>query len=116
MKVGRVKELILLVLLFVSSLGANGNSEMGRTVYKHVFKPELNLIGDDFVSKHTAAQWEELFANDAEGFKKEFGGISPVLDALYKKEKFKELIPHLKEFTVEFASDSGYSPHCHDIE
>ncbi len=111
-----MRSLLLVAFLFISVLGANGNSEIGKTIYKQIFKEELGYYGDDFVYKHTAKEWEELFANNAKGFKKEFGGISERLDDLYKIEKFKELIPHLEAFAVEYAKDSGYSPHCHDID
>ena len=111
-----MKRAIMLFFSLLCFAWAEGNSEMGRTVYKHIFKPELGYIGDDFVSKYKAKEWQELFANDGEQFKKVFGGISQKLDDFYKTDEFKAMLPHLKAFAVEFAADSGYSPHCHDID
>ncbi|MCV6608755.1 MAG: hypothetical protein OIF32_11115, partial [Campylobacterales bacterium] len=80
----------ILLLLNTTYLMAErkGNAEMGKTIYKTIFKKELCYIGDDFVSQHTAQEWEEIFAHNGEMFKEEFGGKSKRLDALYKTKKF----------------------------
>jgi hypothetical protein len=110
------RSIVLLCCIVLFSFGGEGNSEMGRTIYKYIFKPALGYVGDDFVSQHSAKEWETLFADDAKGFKKEFGGKSAELDALFESKRFTGMIPHLEAFAVEFANDSGYSPHCTNLE
>lgn len=107
-----VRKIIFTLLVTCSFLFASGSSDRGLTYYKYLFKSELGYNGSVFTAKYTAKEWKALFANDAKGFKKEFGGISPKLDALYKTEKFKKLLPHIEAFAIHYAKDSGYSPHC----
>lgn len=109
-----MKALIIFLLAFTFSFAEydNGSPDKGLTYYKFLFKNELKYNGSVFTAKHTAKEWEELFNNKAEGFKKEFGGISKKLDDLFSSKKFDKLAPHIKAFAIHYASDSGYSPHC----
>lgn len=110
-----MKKILFLLIFIYGSLFAeyaNGSFDKGLTYYKYLLKNELNYDGSVFTAKHTAKEWEKLFENNADGFKKEFSGISTKLDSLLKSEKFEKLAPHIKAFVIHYAKDSGYSPHC----
>jgi hypothetical protein len=110
-----MKKLILILLILSCSLFGqyeNGSFDKGLTYYKFLFKNELKYDGSVFTAKYTAKEWEELFSNNAEGFKKEFLGITPKLDSLLNSKKFEKIAPHIKAFAIHYSKDSGYSPHC----
>ena len=110
-----MKKILLISIIVCSSLYGQydgGSYNKGLTYYKFLFKKELKYNGSVFTAKFTAKEWEELFENNASGFKKEFIGISTNLDKLLNNEKFERIAPHIKAFAINYAKDSGYSPHC----
>lgn len=88
--------------------------DKGLTYYKFIFKDELGYSGNQFVDKFFADEWRALFANNGEGFKKEFRGRSEKLDQFLDSSGFDKVAPHLEAFAIYYAKGSGYSPHCHN--
>ncbi len=111
---------VLLSLLFCSNFliadYENGSYDKGLTYYKYLFKNELKYNGSVFTAKYSEKEWNSLFENKAEGFKKVFKGKSEKLDRLIESDKFEKIAPHLKAFAIHYAKDSGYSPHCGNDE
>jgi hypothetical protein len=101
----------IFILLFLSSVYANGNSEIGKTLYQTFFKDELGYIGDDFTAKYTAKEWEALFEDDARGLKEKFG-VTQNLREFFRRDDIDTFLPHLKAFAITYAKDSGYVPNC----
>lgn len=97
---------IFLGLSFVTTT-AMADAAKGQKLYLKYMKKILGMNGAKFAAQHTQDEWEELFEDDAAGFKKKFGP-----NKFFDGEKFKKIAPHIKDFAIEYASDSGNVPSC----
>ncbi|OSM02312.1 hypothetical protein [Magnetofaba australis] len=106
---------IALVLMALSLLGAAPNAfadpAKGGKYYLKIFKPKTGYNGTKFASMHTRDEWKRLFDNDGYGFIAEFGAKHPSLKKFLYSDQFKiKLMPHIRDFAIEYASDSGNVP------
>ena len=62
---------ILLILILSSYLFSQGEVHKGQTYYYYLLKESLGYDGAIFAKKHTDKEWEKLFSNQAEDFKKD---------------------------------------------
>jgi hypothetical protein len=95
---------------FVSSM-AFADAAKGQKLYLKYLKKSMGMNGAGFAALHTQDEWEEMFENDGEGVKalmKEKG----VSESFLNGDKFKKFMPHIKDFAIEYASDSGNVPSC----
>ena len=95
----------------VLSTSAMADPAKGQKLYLKYLKKTVGFNGAKFAAKHTQDEWEELFENDGEEFKKEFGSNDKT-KKFFEGEKFKKIMPHIKDFVIEYASDSGNVPSC----
>lgn len=102
---------LAIVSMAFSTLSAD--AVKGQKYYLKTMKPKLGYNGTKFAAKHTQAEWEALFANDGAGFIAEFSKESPKLEKFLNSDKFKEkIMPHIKDFAIMYANDSGNVPSC----
>ena len=112
-----MKQLIKIILLS-ALLGSVGTSVLmadikkGQKAYLKTFKSKFKMNGTKFAALHTQAEWEELFANEGKGFKKEFVVIYPKSKKTLEKKNIWKKLQHVKDFAIEYASDSGNVPSC----
>lgn len=99
------------LMLSVLSTSAMADPAKGQKLYLKYLKSVTEMNGAKFAAKHTQDEWEELFADDGAGFKKEFG-VNEKAQKFFEGEKFKQIMPHIKDFAIEYASDSGNVPSC----
>jgi len=112
-----MKQLIKIILLgaLLGSLGSSvlmADVKKGQKAYLKTFKSKFKMNGTKFATLHTQAQWEELFANEGEGFKKEFTANYPKSKKTLEKKNIWKKLQHVKDFAIEYASDSGNVPSC----
>lgn len=76
----------------------------GQKLYLKKLKAPCGFNGSEFARKHTQDQWEKI--HEAGKFAAEVKKICP-------KAKIKaKYVPHLYDFSYEYASDSGVVPSC----
>ena len=105
----------LLVVLALTMFGATASyadAAKGQKVYLKKFKSKFELNGAKFAALHSQSEWEELFANDAAGFIKEFSAKYPGAADYLAKPKTLKKINLIKDFCIEYANDSGNVPSC----
>jgi hypothetical protein len=113
-----MKKLVTLLLTAFITLGfvastASADAGKGQKLYLKKLKKHFGYNGVKFCAQHTQDEWEELFANDAAGFIKAYGDKHPSAQKFLNSDKFKtKLAPHIKDFAIEYASDSGNVPSC----
>ncbi len=109
----KLASLLLAVFLGVSFMATSAMADpaKGQKLYLKYMKDIIGMNGAKFAAKHTQEEWTALFDKDGEGFKKEFG-TSDKAKKFFEGEKFKTMLPDLKDFAVEYASDSGNVPSC----
>ena len=112
-----MKQLIKIILLG-ALLGSVGTSVLmadikkGQKAYLKTFKSKFKMNGTKFAALHTQEEWTELFANEGEGFKKEFTNNYPKSKKTLEKKNIWKKLQHGKDFAIEYANDSGNVPSC----
>ncbi len=109
-----------LLVLFISSFllvgvissSAYADAAKGQKYYLKFFKKQTGMTGAKFATQHTQAEWKDLFASDGAKFKTVYSEKFPSMKEFLNGEKFDKYMEHIKDFCVEYASDSGNVPSC----
>lgn len=113
-----MKKLVMILLsaflmVGVVSTSAFADAAKGQKYYLKFFKKKTGITGAEFATQHTISEWENLFANSGEAFVAEYSKKFPKLAEFFSSEKFKtKYMEHIKDFCVQYASDSGNVPSC----
>ncbi|MEW5833157.1 MAG: hypothetical protein AB1763_10010 [Campylobacterota bacterium] len=105
----------LIMLLAAAALAASmaqADVKTGQKVYLKTLKAKFGMNGTKFAAEHTVAEWEELFADDAKGFIKEYGERFPAAVPVLANPAMKEKLQDIGDFAKEYGSDSGNVPSC----
>lgn len=104
----------LLSILLVAGLfmTASADSKSGQKYYMKLLKNKFNMNGTKFSAEHTVSEWESLFENNAEGFKKEYSEKYPEAKAILENSENNNKIQDIGDFAKEYGSDSGNVPSC----
>jgi len=106
---------LLISALFVIGLmstNAFADAAKGQKYYLKYMKDSSGMNGAKFAAQHTQTEWKALFDGKAEKFVTEYATKYPALDAFLKGDKFEKFMPDIRDFCIEFASDSGNVPSC----
>lgn len=113
-----MKKLFSLVLssgLALMLIGSNvfADSAKGQRYFLKFISPNASGInGAKFAKMHTKAEWEALFADDGKKFIVEFTKKYPDTTEYLNSKKFQRALQHIKDFAIEYSSDSGNVPTC----
>jgi Spy/CpxP family protein refolding chaperone len=99
--------LTALLGLSVMSISLSADSAKGQKIYAKKLKKVCGMNGGEFAKKHTQDEWKKI--NDSKALKSEIKSICKDANVDKIKDKY---VPHLGDFVVEFASDSGNVPSC----
>ena len=94
------------LVLGVASTTASADVVKGQKIFIKKFKKACGFNGAKFAAKHTQTEWEAIGAG---GMKAELMKQCPSLEEGKIKEKY---MPHVYDFSYEYASDSGNVPSC----
>lgn len=103
---------IILMLLLTSSLFAD--VDKGKRYYMKTFKQKFKMNGLDFVQLHTQREWYELFEDKGKKFITVFSIKYPKQKKFLNDPKTWKKLQHVRDFAIEYASDSGKIPSCSD--
>lgn len=93
--------------LGVASTTLSADAVKGQKLFIKKFKSACGFNGAKFAAKHSQAEWEQIMKDGK--FKEEFIKICPKV----KEEKIKDSwVPHIYDFSYEYANDSGNVPSC----
>lgn len=102
------------LLFLVTNVMADVNK--GKRYYMKNFKQKFKMNGLDFVELHTQAEWQALFKDEGRGFIVEFSKKYPKQEKFLNNPKTWKKLQHVGDFAIEYASDSGNTPSCGDVE
>lgn len=91
---------------------AQADAKAGQKVYLKTLKAKFEMNGTKFAAEHTVSEWEDLFADDAKGFIKEYGERFPAAVPVLTNPSMKEKLQDVGDFAKEYGSDSGNVPSC----
>jgi hypothetical protein len=106
------KLLSILLIAALSATVAMADAKAGQKVYLKTLKAKFNMNGTKFAAEHTVAEWDDLFANDAKGFIKEYGERFPSAVPVLSNPDMKDKLQDIGDFAKEYGSDSGNVPSC----
>ncbi len=112
MKKGTSLFLAAVVAVGMMSTTVYADAKAGQKHYLKLLKAKFNMNGTKFAAEHTVGEWEELFANDAAGFIKEYGTRFPAAESILKNPANKDKLQDIGDFAKEYGSDSGNVPSC----
>ena len=84
----------------------------GQKTYLKYMKGILGFDGTKFAIQHTQDEWKALFEGKGEKFVEEYSTKYPALKEFLGSEKFEKSMQDIKDFCIEYASDSGNVPSC----
>lgn len=90
--------------LAMLSTTATADVKKGQKLYMKKMKAVCGFSGAKFAAKHTQDEWEAI--HGAGKFAEEAAKICP---GLKLKDSY---VPHIYDFSYEYASDSGNVPSC----
>lgn len=93
--------------VMVTTTVASAGSAKGQKLYLKKMKQACGMNGGQFAAKKTEDGWADLDSDEA--FLNAIKEICPNLNTSKIKSKY---IPHLRDFGMNFASDSGNVPSC----
>ena len=94
------------------STSAFADAAKGQKYYLKYMKDGAGMNGAKFAALHTQAEWKALFEGNGEKFVAEMSTKYPGLSDFLKGDKFGKFMSDIKDFCVEYASDSGNVPAC----
>ncbi|MDD2829420.1 MAG: hypothetical protein PHW18_07605 [Sulfuricurvum sp.] len=106
------KLLSILLVAALSASVASADAKAGQKAYLKTLKAKFNMNGTKFAADHTVAEWEELFANGAKGFIKEYSEKYPASAAVLSSPDMADKLQDVGDFAKEYGSDSGNVPSC----
>lgn len=95
------------LLLGVASTTASADARKGQKIFIKKFKSKCGFNGAKFAAKHSQGEWSSI--NEAGNFKQEMMAICPDVKEADIKDSW---VPHLYDFSYEYANDSGNVPSC----
>lgn len=108
-----MKKLIsILAAVALAASMAHADAKTGQKVYLKTLKAKFGMNGTKFAAEHTVAEWEELFADNAKGFIKEYGEKFPSAVPVLNNPEMAEKLKDVGDFAKEYGSDSGNVPSC----
>jgi len=106
------KLMMLFAVAVLTATMAQADAKTGQKVYLKTLKAKFGMNGTKFAAEHTVGEWEELFADDAKGFIKEYGERFPAAVPVLTNPAMKEKLQEVGDFAKEYGSDSGNVPSC----
>lgn len=91
---------------------AHADVKKGQKIYLKTFKSKFHVSGAKFAAEHTQDEWEELFEDNGEEFIKVYSEKYPKAEKFLKNPKNWKKLEHVRDFVIEYASDSGNVPSC----
>lgn len=100
------------LMLSFATTSAFADPIKGQKYYLKFMKDATGMNGAKFAHLQTQAGWQELFEGDGAKFIEKYAKEYPSLEEFLKSDKFSKFMPHIKDFCIEYAVDSGKVPSC----
>lgn len=107
-----MKKLLLVLMALTLSSGLFADVAKGQKYYLTYLRPHFEYNGQKFAEQHLKIEWKRLFANNAEKFIEEYSKKHPKATTYLKSSEFQKIAPHVKDFAIKYAADSGELPSC----
>jgi len=103
---------MILASVILAAAVAQADVKSGQKAYLKMLKVSFAMNGTKFAAEHSVAQWQELFANGAAGFIKEYSERFPKAQAILTNPSNAAKLQDIGDFAKEYGNDSGNIPSC----
>jgi hypothetical protein len=107
-----VHRIFLAAVLLLFPLLSAADVHKGKRYYMKYFKQKFKMSASAFSQLHTREEWERLFDDQGRGFIAEFAQAYPKQRPFLTGPGLSKKLPHLRDFAIEYAKDSGNIPTC----
>ena len=107
-----MKKLLMLTFGLILTFNVFADAAKGQKYYLKYMRPHFALNGQEFASQHLKIEWKQLFKKDAKKFIKEYSKKFPESTEFLNGKTFQKIAPHIKDFSIKFAADSGELASC----
>ncbi|MDB1123678.1 hypothetical protein [Vibrio algarum] len=107
-----MKKIILGLLAAMMSFGACADAAEGQEYYLEYLRPYFGYNGQDFAEQHLKVEWKRYFKKDAKRFIKTYSKKHPESAEFLASEDFQKIAPHIADFAIKYAADSGELAAC----
>jgi len=107
-----MKNMILGLMLALVSFGAVADAVKGQEYYLEYLRPHFGYNGQEFAAQHLKVEWKRYFKKDSAKFIKKYSKKHPEAAEFLGSERFQKIAPHIKDFAMKYAADSGELPSC----
>jgi hypothetical protein len=104
--------LVALMLTTAAGSALHADVKTGQKYYLKSLKSKVGMNGTQFAGQHTQDEWKELFENQGEGFIQEYSNKYPDAAKFLHNPKSWKKLQHIRDFAIEYGSDSGNVPSC----
>lgn len=106
------KLLMILASVALAVSVAQADVKSGQKAYLKMLKVSFAMNGTKFAAEHSAHEWEDLFADGAKGFIKEYGERFPKSQGTLNNPSNANHLQNIGDFAKEYGNDSGNVPSC----
>ena len=107
-----MKKMMLALMFTLVSFGASADAAKGQQYYLKYLRPHFGYNGQEFAAQHLKVEWKRYFKKDAAKFIKKYSKKHPEAAEFLASDKFQKIAPHIEDFAVKYAADSGELPSC----
>ena len=107
-----MKKLIMLTLGIILTFNVFADADKGQKYYLKYMRPYLEINGQEFASAYLKVEWKRMFKKDAKRFIKKYSKKYPEATEYLNSEDFQKIAPHIADFAIKYAADSGELASC----
>lgn len=107
-----MNRLLFILALLALPLSASADAEKGQQYYLKYLRPVFDYNGQVFAQQHLKIEWKRYFKNDAQKFIEKYSDKHPSANEFLHSTTFQKIAPHIQDFAVKYAADSGELPSC----
>ena len=107
-----MKQIFLGLMIALFSFGALADVAKGQEYYLEYLRPHFGYNGQEFAAQHLKVEWKRYFKKDAAKFIKKYSKKHSDAAEFLASEKFQEIAPHIRDFAMKYAADSGELASC----
>jgi len=107
-----MKKLILGLLVAMMSFGAFADAAKGQQYYLKYLRPYFGYNGQEFASQHLKVEWKRYFKKNGQKFIDTYSKKHPESSEFLASEDFQKIAPHIEDFAIKYAADSGELASC----
>ncbi|PWI34080.1 hypothetical protein DI392_07755 [Vibrio albus] len=107
-----MKKILIGLMVAMLSFNVFADAAKGQQYYLKYLRPLFGYNGQEFATQHLKIEWKRYFKKDAKKFIQKYSKKHPEAAEFLASDTFQKIAPHVEDFAVKYAADSGELPSC----